>query len=372
MVVEEGIILIQDNKGDKKIYIPENWRLEIIRAYHDEETAAHAGFFKTYNRIKKLFYWPNQKADISEHIRKCAVCLGIKPTNKRQETPIPPKACPNQAFQQISIDFVGPLPRTKTGHTCIIVAIDYFSKFTIAQALRQATAETAITFLANEIIYKYGAPNEIVSDRGKQFESHRFQEYLSEHGIDWRPTAAYNPQANSAEAVNKVIGNGIKAYIQDNNSHNQWDRHLTQIIAAINSSTHSTTKISPYEALFGYPYIEYGANRKHIARVISPASTSKEANKNFKALREKIFHSIQKSRSEAHKRYNLRTRNQTYEKGTQVWRRNFKLSNKAEKYASKLAPRYLPCHIKEKVGKNTYRLIDESGRERTYPAKHLK
>ena len=72
----------------------------------------------------------------------------------------------------------------------------------------------------------------------------------------------YRPQANGvAERVNKKILDVLKYSLSGN--HEQWDTNLDSVAYILNTRIHSTTKLSPFEALFGFqPRLHYEVNNK--------------------------------------------------------------------------------------------------------------
>ena len=107
--------------------------------------------------------------DIKEYCKTCNKCQTIKPVSKlrAQLQPILAKS----PWDIIGIDIAGPLTLSKFGNKYIIVAIDYYTKFCIAQAISDFTALTTARFIFNEIICKFGRANRIHTDRGVNFES---------------------------------------------------------------------------------------------------------------------------------------------------------------------------------------------------------
>lgn len=56
-------------------------------------------------------------------------------------------------WQIISVDYVGPFPRSKQGNTMLLVVTDLFSKFVVIQPMREAKTTTLITFIENMIFF---------------------------------------------------------------------------------------------------------------------------------------------------------------------------------------------------------------------------
>ena len=61
-------------------------------------------------------------------------------------------------------------PKASNGHEYILVAIDYFTKWVEAASYFVLKAKPMARFLENNIICRYGVPQEIISDNGSHFE----------------------------------------------------------------------------------------------------------------------------------------------------------------------------------------------------------
>lgn len=174
----------------------------------------------------------------------------------------------------------------------------------------------------------------------------------------WR-TANYHAQANATEAVNKTIGNILRAYLLESNEHQNWDTQLAELTCALNSSKHTQTGQTPFEVNFGHTLITAGDQYEDVADINSPLRPAYEDK--WRKIREDITNRLKTAYEENKKRYDLRSRQITYNVGDIVWRKNFKLSNKSEKYSAKLSPKYIKCLIEKKIGTNVYQLRDMDG-----------
>lgn len=56
-------------------------------------------------------------------------------------------------IQVLSMDLVGPLPRSYSGHCHLLTVVDTFSKFIWLHPLKQANSRSIVKFLENNIIY---------------------------------------------------------------------------------------------------------------------------------------------------------------------------------------------------------------------------
>ena len=67
------------------------------------------------------------------------------------------------------MDILGPLPETPRGNRYILVIGDYFTKWKEAIPLKDTEAVTVAR--VNEFICRFGAPDSLHTDQGKNFEA---------------------------------------------------------------------------------------------------------------------------------------------------------------------------------------------------------
>src|SRR5205823_2423980 len=101
-----------------------------------------------------------------------------------------------EPFYMVGINFVGPLPITEKGNKYIIVAMDYFTKWPEAKAVKEATAKEVSTFILEEIICRHGCPKRILSDRGSHFNNEMIKELMGKFKIKHGFSTPYHPKTN--------------------------------------------------------------------------------------------------------------------------------------------------------------------------------
>lgn len=343
-----------------RIVVPQESRRSVLVDCHDSPLSAHGGYFKTLDRVRRMYYWPKMEVEIRSYVKSCNVCKASKQATGQQAAPMGKQREVDKPWQMVYIDFVGPLPRSRNGYVYLFVAVDAFSKFVRIQPMRSATSKGVIQYMKDHIFHTFGVPNTIISDNGKQFTSEVFKKFLETYGVKLWLTSRYHPQANACEAANKTVGNSIRSYIEDDDSHRDWDLHVSEIACAMNSSIHSTTRHSPYEINFGHNMITYGKVHEYSN---TDKKTDAEKNEKLSSLRKRVIENLTKSYETSKKRYDLRSRPVSYHDGEIVWRRNFAQSDKAKGFAAKLAPKYLKCKIKKKIGTNSYQLVSMEGKD---------
>lgn len=79
-------------------------------------------------------------------------------------------------MERVANDVMGPLPQSHAGHRFLLVVGDYFTKWVEAYPMENQEVRTVAQILVNEFIARFGAPYQIHSDQGRNFESKLFTE----------------------------------------------------------------------------------------------------------------------------------------------------------------------------------------------------
>nr|GEV39014.1 putative reverse transcriptase domain-containing protein [Tanacetum cinerariifolium] len=75
----------------------------------------HLDFKKMYQDMKKLYWWPNMKADIATYVSKCLACVKVKAEHQRPSRLLVQPAIPEWKWDNITIDFITKLPKSSQG-----------------------------------------------------------------------------------------------------------------------------------------------------------------------------------------------------------------------------------------------------------------
>ena len=70
-LIANGLVKFRD-----KIYVPDNSELKklILREFHANSYSSHLGYHKTLTTMKKLYYWPNVKREVTKFMVRCLDC----------------------------------------------------------------------------------------------------------------------------------------------------------------------------------------------------------------------------------------------------------------------------------------------------------
>jgi hypothetical protein len=103
-------------------------RNKILQDHHDADIAGHRGVDKTYLNIAAHFFWPKLSKDIKSYIASCDACQRNKSSTRKPAGLLQPLPTPESRWEQVLMDFIVQLPKTKTGMTAILVVVDRLSK----------------------------------------------------------------------------------------------------------------------------------------------------------------------------------------------------------------------------------------------------
>ncbi|KAI5737969.1 hypothetical protein M8J77_001280 [Diaphorina citri] len=364
-------LVLEESSHPWKLVLRKPEISKILFKYHDQEEAGHLGLTKTYKRIAWLYYWPGMWESVAQYVRSCKTCQKVKTVPEK--APGLMHSNPSDGpWKKVSVDIMGPYPRSSKGNLYILVFLDTFSKWVELVALRATTSAVIIEQLKKCIIYRYGAPSQLLSDNGTYFISQEMKNAMSTFNIKHELTAPYWPQANPVERANRNIKQILRSFT--NERQRNWDAFLPELAFALNTSVHESTGYTP-------ALVNYG---REISATV-PTTYSDQPKDNAPALHVKhleglkdLYDWIQVNQLKSSRRqagyYDRNHREVKYEVGDLVLRQNFKLSSAAEHYAAGLDFKYLgPFRIEAKLSPVVYSLVDAANRPAgRWHVKHLK
>ncbi|XP_022159344.1 uncharacterized protein K02A2.6-like [Momordica charantia] len=148
------------------------------------------------------------------------------------------------------MDLIGPFPLGKGQAKYTIVVVDYFTKRAEAEALSTITKARITAFIWTSIVYRFGIPNTIVTDNGKQFDNVKFKDFCSKLGISHLCSSPAHPKANGqVEAINKIIKWGLKLRLDARKR--RWVEELPEVLWSYRTTPRESTGETPFAMAFG-------------------------------------------------------------------------------------------------------------------------
>jgi hypothetical protein len=184
-------------------------------------------------------------------VSRCMTCNKAK-THFNPHGLYMPLPIPSVHWEDISMNFVLVLPRTKRGRDTIFVVADHFSKMThFIPCHKSDNASYVVDLFFTEIIRLHGVPNTIVLDRDAKFLSHFWRTLWFKLGTKILFSITCHPQMDSqTEVINHTLSSMLRAIFKTNLK--LWEECLLHIEFAYNRFIHSTTKVSLFQVVYGF------------------------------------------------------------------------------------------------------------------------
>lgn len=109
------------------LYVPKIMRENVLKELHHSRLAIHQGDGKMYHDLGRTYWWPFKY--IAEFMARYLVCQQIKGNRKKKGGMLQPLEIPKWKWENISMDFVGGLPKTKSGKDTVWVIVDHLTKW---------------------------------------------------------------------------------------------------------------------------------------------------------------------------------------------------------------------------------------------------
>jgi transposase InsO family protein len=318
----------------KLIYIPSSMRSEVLTSYHDHPTAAHFGLKRTWEKLRRRCYWPKMRAEIENYIASCDKCARYNIKRTKKPGKLNPIIPPEGPMELIGMDFWGPTRQESVnGNKYVLVITDYMTKFVVAKALPNNTAQiTAQTFL-EEFIFKFGVPNRLITDQGVHFNNELMKNMAELLGFNHIKSTPYHPQTNGqVERFNATFRPQL-AKLFDENLGN-WDEYLPAVVYAYNTGQHATTGYSPFQLMFGRQPTLPLAEKHAIFTLTKPSDYWPRMIRSLKMYHQAARQNIQVQQHLAKTRFDLNRSDPIYKTNDLVlWRKPCRVSKLEERYS---------------------------------------
>ncbi|WZZ08423.1 hypothetical protein YC2023_094344 [Brassica napus] len=345
---------------DNRLCVPNcSLRDLFVRESHGGSLMGHFGIAKTLKTLQDHFFWPRMKRDVEKLCERCATCKQDK--SKVQShglyTPLP---IPYHPWNDISMDFIVGLPRTRTGKDSIFVVVDRFSKMAHFIACHKTDDALHVANLFfKEIVRLHGMPRTIVSDRDTKFLSYFWKTLWSKLGTKLLFSTTCHPQTDGqTEVVNRTLGTLLRAFIKKNLK--SWEDYLPHCEFAYNHAVHSASKFSPFEIVYGFNPTS-PLDLIPLPECERVSLDGKKKAEMVKQLHEQARLNIEEKTKQYVKHANKGRREMVFKEGDKVWvhLRKERFPNERK---SKLMPRIDgPFEITKKISNNAYK-IDLQGK----------
>ncbi|GKB66884.1 putative reverse transcriptase domain-containing protein [Tanacetum coccineum] len=176
----------------------DNLRAVIMHESHKSKYSIHPGSDKMYQDMKKLYWWPNMKANIATYVSKCLTCAKVKAEHQRPSDPM----------------------------------------------------DKLVRMYLKEVVTKHGIPFSIICDCDPRFASNFWRSLQKALGTSLDMSTAYHPQTDGqSERTIQTLKDMLRACVIDFG--NGWVKHFPSVKFSYNNSYHASIKAASFEALYG-------------------------------------------------------------------------------------------------------------------------
>lgn len=341
-------------RGNDRIIVPNlpEVRIKIIRNRHESPLVRHPGIAKTVELLQRKYVWSGMGKDVEEFVKTCLVCVQTKSSRKRPKGLLNPIQVADGPSKEITLDIVSGLPEDPNGNTCLLVMVCRSTKLVKIRPLKSTATATQV---AKEVfegwVRCFGLPQSIISDRGPQFTSDLWKELWASLKVTRKLSTAYHPQTDGqSERMIQYIIQILRSGAAEGD---KWWDILGQVEFAINSLVNTSTKFSPFFAMYGYN--PRGEDDITLPEVIG-SPTAEQIAKDRVRVQEELKRNIEKAQEAQKKQYDKRRDEAvSYQPGDKVMidLTDYNRFGDAPKLAKKFEG---PFEVLERVAEGAYRI----------------
>nr|GEX37844.1 putative reverse transcriptase domain-containing protein [Tanacetum cinerariifolium] len=254
--IQKQILEIRSNGiryHDKRIWLPLHGGLRdlIMHESHKSKYLIHPGSTKMYQDLRKMYWWPNMKADIATYVSQCLTCAKVKAEHLKPSGLLQQPKIPKWKWKNVTMDFVTGLPRTPSSYDSIWVIMDRLTKSAhFLPKKKTDSIEKLAELYLKEIVCKHGVPVSVISDRDSLFTSRFWVSLQKALGTQLDLSTAYHPETNGqSKRTIQTLEDMLRACVTDFGR--SWDKHLPLVEFSYNNNYHASIKAAAFKALYG-------------------------------------------------------------------------------------------------------------------------
>ena len=184
---------------------------------------------KTYEKLRRRYYWRDFSLDEDHWCRSCVNCaMRKRPSHKIHAPPLPIPV--DGASDRVAVHCLGTFPVTHSGNHCIAGFSDYYWRWPETFAVPSIDAATIARLLVDEL-RRDGALRTLLSHRGSNVLSKLVSGVCRIMNTRILNTSTYHPQSDGlVERFNGTLAQSLSMYVSSDQK--DWDQHISQVLYA--------------------------------------------------------------------------------------------------------------------------------------------
>ncbi|XP_011858075.1 PREDICTED: uncharacterized protein K02A2.6-like [Vollenhovia emeryi] len=279
LTIQQGVIM-----WGIRVVIPYTLQKKLLQSLHE----THTGIVKMKGLARQYIWWPNMDKEIEDIAKSCTSCCASRPDPP--SAPLHPWQFPEKPWQRLHIDLAGPLQ-----NRMFLIIMDAHIKWPEVYDMHGDTTSKKVIEKLRDCFVRFGIPEQIISDNGRQFVSAEFKRFCRNNGIRHTTSSACHPRTNGeAERFVQTLKKAVSK------SEGELIFRVQRFLFSYRCTPHTTTGTSPAELLIGRrPRNVFDLVKPDVQRTVAAAQARQEKN------------------------YNSRVRNRKFEEGEEVWVRTY-------------------------------------------------
>ena len=149
------------------LVVPQELKYDVLTSVHGDLHSGHYGTQRTYSTLRLKYFWKGMYKDCRKFSLSCQQCNTRKNPVSPIKAPLQPMK-PARINERWAMDIVH-MPLTPRGNKYILTFTEYCSRYVEASPLQNTQAATVAKILVQEICFRFGSPQELLSDLGSNF-----------------------------------------------------------------------------------------------------------------------------------------------------------------------------------------------------------